>query len=124
MRMLLKHYTERVILLKEVKIIQLLKILYPCIKDVIQCMFNEDHVKFFFLHIPFSNNTVPQRINDIADDIESPVIEVKRTTFSTKESENRHLQFANVRYLNGNLLEKNLLLCYPSHRKEYRKGFI
>ncbi|GBO31603.1 Zinc finger BED domain-containing protein 5 [Araneus ventricosus] len=90
-------------------------LVFPCIKDAVECMFGEDHVQKIKT-IPLSNSTVSRRIKDMSIDIEATINErIKRAPsfqYSTDVSK-LSILLVIARYLNVNELEENLLLCYP-----------
>jgi len=49
-------------------------LIFPCIKDTVQCMFGEKNVKKIN-SIPLSNNTIFRQIQDMSEDIELTVID-------------------------------------------------
>jgi hypothetical protein len=53
-------------------------LIFPCIKDTVQCMFGEENVKKIN-SIPLSNNTVSRRIQAMCEDIELTVIDRIKT---------------------------------------------
>ncbi|GBN52002.1 Zinc finger BED domain-containing protein 5 [Araneus ventricosus] len=92
---------------------------FPCIKDVVECMFGEDHVQKI-KNITFSNSTVYRRIKDMSIDIEATINErIKKSTyFSIQVDESTDVSDLSIllviaRYMNVNEHEKNILLCYP-----------
>ncbi|GBN03815.1 Zinc finger BED domain-containing protein 5 [Araneus ventricosus] len=94
-------------------------LVFPCIKDTVECMFGEDHVQKI-KNIPLSNSTVSPRIKDMSIDIEATINErIKKSLFfSIQVDESTDVSDLSispviVRYLNVNELEESLLLCYP-----------
>ncbi|GBO31001.1 Zinc finger BED domain-containing protein 5 [Araneus ventricosus] len=92
-------------------------LVFPCIKDAVECMFGADHVQKT-KNIPLSNTTVFRRIKDISIDIEATINErIKKSLFfSIQVDESTGVSDLSIllvaRYLNVNELEENLLLCY------------
>ncbi|GBM06228.1 Zinc finger BED domain-containing protein 5 [Araneus ventricosus] len=94
-------------------------LVFPCIKDAVECMFGEDHVQKI-KNIPLSNSTVSRRIKDMYVDIEATINErIKKSPFfsiqvdESTDVSDLSISLVIVRYLNVNELEENLLLCYP-----------
>ncbi|GBM03733.1 Zinc finger BED domain-containing protein 5 [Araneus ventricosus] len=59
----------------------------PCVKDIIECMFDEKAAKVIDT-IPLSNNTISRRIGDLADNVKSTLISlIKSTKFSLQMDE-------------------------------------
>ncbi|GBM30896.1 Zinc finger BED domain-containing protein 5 [Araneus ventricosus] len=94
-------------------------LVFPCIKNAVECMFGENHVQNI-KNIPLSNSTVSRRIKDMSIDIEATINERinKGPFFSIQVDESTDVSdlsilLAIARYLNVNELEENLLLCYP-----------
>jgi len=93
-------------------------LIFPCIKDTVQCMFGEENVKKINI-IPLSNNTISRRIQDMSENIELTVIDrIKNSNiFAIQVDESTDVtNFAVLlviaRYLNNNKVEENVLLCH------------
>ncbi|GBN49564.1 Zinc finger BED domain-containing protein 5 [Araneus ventricosus] len=95
-------------------------LVFPCIKNAVECMFGEDHVQKKIKNTPLSNSTVSRRIKDMSIDIEATIYErIKKIPFfslqmdETTDISDLSILLVIARYLNVNELEENLLLCYP-----------
>ncbi|GBM22866.1 Zinc finger BED domain-containing protein 5 [Araneus ventricosus] len=59
----------------------------PCVKDIIECMFDEKAAKVIDT-IPLSNDTISRRIGDLAENVKSTLISrIKSTKFSLQMDE-------------------------------------
>ncbi|GBM33134.1 Zinc finger BED domain-containing protein 5 [Araneus ventricosus] len=93
-------------------------LVFPCIKDAVECMFGKDHVQKI-KNILLSNSTVSRRIENMSIDVEATINErIKKSPFfSIQVDESTDVSDLSIllviaRYLNVNELEENLLLCY------------
>lgn len=89
----------------------------PCIKDVVQCMFDEKSCQQID-KISFSNNTVSRRIHDMAEDIEQELIlrlqlcdEYSLQLDETTDVANLSVLLVFVRYYYNGSIEEDMLLC-------------
>jgi hypothetical protein len=92
----------------------------PCIKDVVQCMLGEKAAKKTDI-VPFSNNTLSRRINDISSYVETTVVRVKNSQYyalqvdESTDVANLAILLIFVRYINEDtgIAEEEWLFCRP-----------
>jgi 3-deoxy-D-manno-octulosonic acid (KDO) 8-phosphate synthase len=90
----------------------------PCIKDVVRCMLGEKTAKKTDI-VPFPNNTLSRRINDISSYVETTVVQrVKKSQYyapqlaESTDVANLAILLVFVRYINEDT-EEELLFCRP-----------
>ncbi|GBN69178.1 Zinc finger BED domain-containing protein 5 [Araneus ventricosus] len=90
----------------------------PCVKDIIECMFDETAAKVIDT-IPLSNDTISRRIGDLAENVKSTLISrIKSTKFSLQMNESTDVAglailMVIVRYPYLDSFLEDLLICKP-----------
>ncbi|CAM4590106.1 unnamed protein product [Lepidochelys olivacea] len=91
----------------------------PCIKDVVHCMLREKAAKRIDM-IPLSNNMLSQRIKDMSNNVETTIVHrVKNSPYyaiqldESTDVANLAILLLFVRYVNGGMVEEDLLFCQP-----------
>ncbi|GBN87939.1 Zinc finger BED domain-containing protein 5 [Araneus ventricosus] len=90
----------------------------PCVKDIIECMFDEKAAKVIDT-IPLSNDTISRRIGDLAENVKSTLISrIKSTKFSLQMDESTDVAglailMVIVRYPYLDSFHEDLLICKP-----------
>jgi hypothetical protein len=92
----------------------------PSIKDVVQCMLGEKAAKKIDI-VPFPNNTLSRRINDISSYVETTVVRVKKSQYyalqldESTDVANLAVFLVFVRYINEDtgIAEEEFLFCRP-----------
>lgn len=90
----------------------------PCVKDIIECMFDEKAAKVIDT-IPLSNDTISRRIGELAENVKATLISrIKSTKFSLQMDESTDVAglailMVFVRYPYLDSFQEDLLLCKP-----------
>ncbi|GBN83817.1 Zinc finger BED domain-containing protein 5 [Araneus ventricosus] len=90
----------------------------PCVKDIIECMFDEKAAKVIDT-IPLSNDTISRRIGYLAENVKSTLISrIKSTKFSLQMDESTDVAglailMVIVRYPYLDSFHEDLLICKP-----------